>query len=59
MERELLTPEEVADVLRVGRSRVYELIGSGKLQSVKIGASRRIPQQAVRVYVAALLSEVA
>ncbi|WP_380164840.1 helix-turn-helix domain-containing protein [Jannaschia sp. R86511] len=47
----LLTPEEVADVLRVGRSRVYDLMRSHRLVSVKIGGSRRVPIAAVRKFV--------
>ncbi len=39
----LLRPEEAAELLSIGRSKVYELIGTGELVSVRIGASRRIP----------------
>jgi excisionase family DNA binding protein len=38
----LLTPEDVASVLRIGRTRVYELLNAEVLRSVKIGKSRRI-----------------
>ena len=38
----LLTPEDVAGVLQIGRTRVYELLTYGDLRSVKIGKSRRI-----------------
>lgn len=44
----LLTPEEVAEVLRVGRSRVYDLMRSHELVSIKIGGSRRVPVAAVQ-----------
>jgi excisionase family DNA binding protein len=50
----LLTPEEAAERLSVGRSRVFELIGSGRLRSVRIGASRRIPADALVDFVNAL-----
>jgi excisionase family DNA binding protein len=43
----LLTPEEAAERLSVGRSRIFELISSGRLRSVRIGASRRIPADAL------------
>ena len=39
----LLTPEEAARVLGIGRTKVYELLVSNALESVKIGACRRIP----------------
>jgi excisionase family DNA binding protein len=50
----LLRPEEVATVLRVGRTRVYELMRSGQLRSVKIGHLRRVSATAVAEYVARL-----
>jgi len=42
-EKLLLRPEEVAELLSIGRSKVYELIGTGQLASVRIGACRRVP----------------
>jgi excisionase family DNA binding protein len=42
MEKLLLTIWEAADVLRVGRSRAYELFYAEQLDSVKIGRSRRV-----------------
>jgi excisionase family DNA binding protein len=50
----LLKPEEAAEVIRVGRSKMYELLASGVIKSVKIGALRRIPANALEEYVAAL-----
>lgn len=38
----LVTPEEAARALRIGRSKVYELIASGAIKSVRIGRSRRV-----------------
>jgi len=39
---------EAADVLSVSRSRVYELIYTEQLESVKIGRSRRVSLASVR-----------
>ena len=50
----LLKPEEACEWLRVGRSTVFEMIGSGQLRSVKVGRSRRITAGAIRSFVAAL-----
>ena len=47
MEKRLFTPEEVAAVLSVGRSKVYELMGCGALGSVRIGGSRRVSAAAL------------
>jgi excisionase family DNA binding protein len=55
MEPLLLTPEEAAEVLRVGRAKVYDLIRNDELRSIKIGGSRRVPCSALEEYVAALL----
>ena len=55
MERLLLTAEEVAEALHIGRSRVYMLIASKELASVKIGSLRRIPVDAVREFAARLV----
>lgn len=41
MEKLLLTAEETAEVLGIGRSKVYELLRAGTIQSVRTGASRR------------------
>jgi excisionase family DNA binding protein len=38
----LVTAEEAARLLAVGRTTVYALLGSGDLKSVQIGRSRRI-----------------
>jgi excisionase family DNA binding protein len=43
----LLTPTEAARALGIGRSKLYELLQSGVLESVHIGACRRIPTEAV------------
>jgi excisionase family DNA binding protein len=53
----LLTLKETAVALRVGRSKLYELMAAGKLRSVKIGGSRRIPATALAEFVAALEAE--
>ena len=49
--RLLLTPEEAAKVLRVGRTTVYALMKSRELRAVHIGRSCRISQAEVERYV--------
>ncbi|TAK70476.1 MAG: DNA-binding protein [Actinomycetota bacterium] len=39
----LLTPEQAARVLGLGRTTVYALMRDGELRSVRLGRSRRIP----------------
>lgn len=55
--RVLLSVEEAADRLTFSRTRVYALIKSGDIDSVKVGRLRRIPDDAVREYVKRLLTE--
>jgi excisionase family DNA binding protein len=50
----LFSVDETAQALHVSRSLLYELIKSGSIRTVKIGALRRIPVQAVHDYVASL-----
>jgi excisionase family DNA binding protein len=53
----LLTVEEAAAELHIGRRRVFDLISSGELRSKKIGRSRRIPFDACVEYVDSLPDE--
>jgi excisionase family DNA binding protein len=50
----LLTVDEAAERLRLGRTFVYRLIMSGELESVKVGRLRRVPAECLPEYVAAL-----
>jgi excisionase family DNA binding protein len=50
----LLRPEDAASALGIGRTKVYELMRSGALRSVKIGGLRRIPATALADFVAKL-----
>ena len=51
----LVTVEEAAGLLRIGRTTAYELVMSGKLQSVKVGRRRLVVRDGVRNYVGELL----
>ena len=57
MEKLLVSPEEAAEMLGVGRSRVYDLMRTRQLQSVRIGKSRRVPLTAVHAFVARLTEQ--
>jgi excisionase family DNA binding protein len=47
----LLTPEEAAAVLRIGRTTVYALMRAGDLRPVHIGRSCRLPRAELERYV--------
>ena len=46
----LHTVEETAEILKVSRWKVFELIRTNQLRSVKIGGSRRIPLARSRIH---------
>ncbi len=50
----LLTIQQAARILNVGRSTVYNLIDDGRLEVVHIGRSARIPADSVSALVAQL-----
>jgi excisionase family DNA binding protein len=50
----MLTVEEAAHRLRLGRTLVYQLISSGELESVTVGRLRRVPAECLAEYIAAL-----
>lgn len=51
VERLLLTPTEAAQTLGIGRSKMYELLMAGVVESVLIGTARRVPADALNTYV--------
>lgn len=51
MEKLLLKPTEAADLIGVGRSKVYALLADGTLPSVRVGGSVRVPTEALRRWV--------
>jgi excisionase family DNA binding protein len=57
MTRLLLTVPEAAQALAISRSKLYELIASGLVRSVRIDGSRRVPIEALETYVAHLLDQ--
>lgn len=55
MDRLLLRPTEFADAVGISRSKAYELIAAGKVPSIKIGESVRVPVDALRAWIAEAL----
>jgi len=56
--RLLYTVRDTAWLLSISRSKVYELIQSGRLRSVRIDGARRVPASAVDQYLDRLQSGV-
>lgn len=53
----LLTVEEAAEELRIGRTRMYALIATGEVPSVKVGGSRRVLYDELAAYLRRLAAE--
>jgi excisionase family DNA binding protein len=47
----LITVNEAAQRLSIGRPKMWQLVMTGEVLSIKIGASRRIPVAALEAYV--------
>lgn len=56
-QRTLLTVEEAAELLHIGKTKTYALVKSGELESVLIGRLRRIHIDAVNEYAARLVEK--
>jgi excisionase family DNA binding protein len=50
----LLTAAEAADVLKIGRSKLYELMAHGAITSVKLGRCRRFRRSDVDRFICGL-----
>jgi excisionase family DNA binding protein len=57
MEKLLYRPKEAANALGIGRDKLYDLMHSGRLRSVKDGGARFITADALGEYVAMLETE--
>ncbi|MGH3670262.1 MAG: excisionase family DNA-binding protein [Pseudonocardiaceae bacterium] len=56
-ERVLLTAEEAAEQLGIGRTMMYKLIANGEIESIRIGRLRRVPTVAIQDYASRLVNE--
>jgi excisionase family DNA binding protein len=53
----LLTPIEAAAILKIGRSKLYELIARGRIESVKLGRCRRFRRTDLDRFIRTLADE--
>ncbi|GAA2843542.1 helix-turn-helix domain-containing protein [Kribbella solani] len=54
----LLTVEQAAQRLGIGRTSVYALLKTGEIESVPVGRLRRIPTECLDEYVRRLRSQI-
>ena len=57
MDKLLLTPHEAAQMLGIGRSKLYQLMRAGTVASVRIGSCRRIPAASLPDLIAQLTAD--
>jgi len=53
----LVTVDQVAKMLGIGRTTAWELIRRQKIKSVKIGRTRRVPIEAIQEYIERLMNK--
>jgi excisionase family DNA binding protein len=55
--RLMLTVEQAAEALGIGRTTTFALVKSGELESVRIGRLRRVPAEGIETYTNRLMAE--
>ncbi|MEW6472918.1 MAG: helix-turn-helix domain-containing protein [Actinomycetota bacterium] len=56
-ERLLYSVREAAELLSIGRVKLYELVAAGRIASVRLDGSRKIPRTALEEFIAQLRAE--
>lgn len=49
--KEILTREEVMEVLKIGRSTFYKLLRTGELKGFKEGNRYKVPMESIEEYI--------
>lgn len=49
--KEILTREEVMEILKIGRSTFYKLLQTGELKGFKEGNRYKVPAEAIEEYI--------
>ena len=53
---DVLTTDEVCEVLKIGKNALYELLNSGQLRAIRNGKVWRVPKIAVQNYILAAVN---
>lgn len=54
---DVLTPEEAMKVLGVGRNKIYDLLKSGCIKSLRLGKLYRIPKKYLQLFIDSCYNE--
>jgi len=57
LDRLLYSVREAAELLSIGRVKLYELVAAGRIESVRLDGSRRIPREALEEFIARLRAD--
>lgn len=52
----LISIKDTQERLRLGRTKVVELLNSGEIESVRIGSARRVVEDSVEAYIQRILT---
>lgn len=47
---DVLIPDDVIEILNIGRNKVYEMLNNGTIKSIRIGRKHRIPKKILIEY---------
>ncbi len=47
---DVLTPNQLKDFLNIGKNRVYKMLQTGEIESIRIGKQYRIPKRCIKTY---------
>jgi excisionase family DNA binding protein len=56
-EHEILTVEELMELLYIGKNTAYQLLKSGEIRAFRIGRVWKIPKEAVSEYIVRMAGE--
>ena len=48
---DIVTVEELCEMLMIGKNAAYELLGSGRIKAIRVGRIWKIPKKAVEEFV--------
>ena len=51
---DILTVDDIAKILKIGRNKAYNLVNAGTIKSIRIGKKYRIPKSSIVEYIESL-----
>ena len=54
---DVLSPQDVHDILGIGYNKTYELLKTGAIKNFKIGRGRKIPKRCLEDYIVSMTEQ--